>query len=292
MSRPERIQIDVGDAQLSAVVWEGIAGARTAVAIHGITANAWSWSTVAHHLDGAVRLVAVDLRGRGGSADAPPPFGIRQHADDVAVIVETLGCAPSVLAGHSMGTYVALLCAERHPAAATGLVLVDGGGPLGAPPDTDPQAVLDAVLGPAIARLRQVWPDRAAYRTMWEQHPAFAGRLTPDVELYVLSDLVETDGGFQSSVSESAVRHDGAELLTDHEVRTAFDRHSEPLRIIRAEYGLMAAPPPMVPSEFIERYPQHHWTTVPGSNHYDVLFGDVGSQVVAGEILAAVRANN
>jgi pimeloyl-ACP methyl ester carboxylesterase len=290
MSGPERIQIDVGDAQLATVVWEGSVGAPTAVAIHGITANAWSWSAVARQLDGAVRLVAVDLRGRGGSADAPPPFGIRQHADDVAAIVETLGCAPSVLAGHSMGTYVALLCAERHPGATTGLVLVDGGGPLEAPPHSDPQAVLDAVLGPAIARLRQVWPDRVGYRAMWEQHPAFVGQLTPDVERYVLSDLVETEEGFRSSVSEAAVRHDGGELLTDHEVRTALDRHPEPLRIIRAEYGLFATPPPMVPGEFIERYPQHHWTTVPGSNHYDVLFGAAGSQVIAGEILAATHA--
>jgi pimeloyl-ACP methyl ester carboxylesterase len=290
MRGPERIQIHVGDAHLAAIVWEGSAGAPTVVAIHGITANAWSWAAVARELDERVRLVAVDLRGRGGSSDAPPPFGIRQHADDVAAVVAALDCAPSLLAGHSMGTYVALLCAERHPAAVTDVVLVDGGIPLQAPPDTDPQAVLDASLGPAIARLRHVWPDRVGYRTMWEQHPAFAGRLTPDVERYLLSDLVETDGGFRSSVNEAAVRHDGGELLGDHEVRTALDRHPEPLRIVRAELGLFATPPPLVPAEFIDRYPQHRWTTVPGSNHYDVLFGEEGSRVVAGEILAAAGA--
>jgi hypothetical protein len=74
-------------------------------------------------------------------------------------------------------------------------------------------------------------------------------------------------------------------------VRTALDRHPEPLRIVRAELGLFATPPPLVPAEFIDRYPQHHWTTVPGSNHYDVLFGEEGSRVVAGEILAAAHAS-
>jgi pimeloyl-ACP methyl ester carboxylesterase len=285
----EQLLLDVTGTRIGAVRWPGEHGAPTVVAVHGITANAWSWAAVARHLAGAVTLVAVDLRGRGASADAPPPFGMRQHADDVAAVVEQLDAAPAVLAGHSMGTYVVLMCAERHPAAVADLVLVDGGVALPMPEGLSVQEVLDITLGPAIARLRQVWPDRVSYREMWEQHPALAGQLTPEVERYVLSDLVETDGGFRSCVSEAAVRHDGAELLTDTEVRTALDRHPEPLRIVRAELGLMAKPPPMIPAELEERYPQHDWTTVPGSNHYDVLIG-VGAATVAEAIVAAVNA--
>ena len=43
------------------------AGSPFVVAVHGITANAWSWGNVAHHLNGEVGLVAIDLRGRGAS---------------------------------------------------------------------------------------------------------------------------------------------------------------------------------------------------------------------------------
>jgi pimeloyl-ACP methyl ester carboxylesterase len=284
----EQLTIDTGDVSLGAVRWPGRAGAPTVVAVHGITANAWSWGVVARHLDSDVELLAVDLRGRGSSAGAPPPFGMRQHADDVAAIIGRLGIGPSVLLAHSMGTYVALLCAERHPAAVSDLVLVDGGVALVVPDDVDADTLLDATLGPAIARLRQVWPDTESYRAMWEQHPAFAGRITGEVEKYVMSDLVETDGGFRSSVSEAAVRHDGRELLTDPEVRSALERHGEPIRIVRAELGLFATPPPLVPVEFEERFPQHDWTTVAGSNHYDVLIGDEGASVVAEAVRAAV----
>ena len=152
--------------------------------------------------------------------------------------------------------------------------------------------MLDLTLGPAIERLRQTWPNRMAYRAMWEQHPAFAGGITPDIERYVLADLVEADGGFRSSVSEEAVRFDGAELLTDAEVRSVFDRRQEPLRIVRAELGVLAAPPPLIPVEYETLYPQHAWTTVAGSNHYDVLIGESGASTVADVLSAAVTARS
>ena len=291
MATPEQIRVDVGDAEIGAIRWPCPHATATVVAIHGITANAWSWAPVARQLDDVVSLVAVDLRGRGTSCDAPPPFGIRQHADDVASVIQRLGIGRVILAGHSMGAYVALLTAERHPALDTDLVLVDGGVALPVPAGIDIQDVLDRTLGPAIERLRRTWPSPMAYRAMWEQHPAFAGGITPDIERYVLADLVESGDGFRSSVSEEAVRFDGAELLTDDEIRSAFDRRQEPLRIVRAELGLLATPPPLIPVEFEARYPQHAWTTVAGSNHYDVLIGD-GASTVADSLLAAVTARS
>ncbi len=291
MSTPEQVRVDVGDAEIGAIRWPCPHATSTVVAIHGITANAWSWAPVAGQLDGVVGLVAVDLRGRGTSCDAPPPFGIRQHADDVASVIHQLGIGPVILAGHSMGAYVALLTAERHPALVADLVLVDGGVALPVPEGVDIQDLLDRTLGPAIERLRRTWPSRTAYRAMWEQHPAFSGGITPDIERYVLADLVEVDDGFRSSVSEEAVRFDGAELLADDEIRSAFDRRQEPLRVVRAELGVLATPPPLIPIEYEVRYPQHAWTTVAGSNHYDVLVG-VGASTVADALAAAVIARS
>ena len=88
-----------------------------------------------------------------------------------------------------MGAHVALMCAERHPDAVAGLVLVDGGPPLAVDPDKPADESLDDLLGPSIARLRKVWPDRVTYHAMWSAHPAFADGLTPEMERYVLSDL-------------------------------------------------------------------------------------------------------
>jgi pimeloyl-ACP methyl ester carboxylesterase len=282
---PDTLRVPVDTTELGCVRWRGPVGAPVVVAIHGITANAWSFGTVAEHLDGELVMVAVDLRGRGASSDAPPPYGIRSHADDIAAVIARLGAAPAVIVGHSMGAHVALMCAERHPEAVAGLVLVDGGPPLPVDPGKTADEALDGLLGPAIARLRKVWPDRVTYHAMWTTHPAFAEGLTPEMERYVLSDLVPCDGGFHSNVSEEAVRADGRDMLTDAEVRGLFDRHRDPLTVIRAETGLMAVPPPFVDGRFVAEYPQHDWRFVPGSNHYSVLFGDQG----AAEIADAVR---
>jgi lipase len=190
-----------------------------------------------------------------------------------------------------MGTYVSLCCAERHPADTGRLVLVDGGVALPLPDGMSAQEALDATIGPAIARLRRVWSDRVAYRSMWSEHPAFAGGLTPEIERYVLSDLIPCEGGFRSSVNEDAVRFDGEELLTDADVRALLDRRSEPVIVVRAETGLMATPPPLLPPELMERYPQHDWRTVPGSNHYDVLIGEDGAAAVARAIRDATQCD-
>jgi pimeloyl-ACP methyl ester carboxylesterase len=310
---PDIVRVPVDGTELGCVRWRAPVGAPIVVAVHGITANAWSFGNVAEHLRGELSLVAVDLRGRGGSSDAPPPFGIRSHADDVAAVIARLGAAPVVLVGHSMGAHVVLMVAERHPDVVAGvvlvghsmgahvtlmvaerypdvvagIVLVDGGPPLAVDPGKPADESLDELLGPSIARLRKVWPDRVTYHAMWSTHPAFADTLTPEMERYVLSDLTPCDGGFRSNVSEEAVRTDGGELLTDVEVRGLFERHLDPLTVVRAETGIMAVPPPFVDARFVKDYPQHDWRFVPGSNHYSVLFGDEGAAIVADALRGA-----
>ena len=278
---PDTLRVPVAATELGCVRWRGPVGAPVVVALHGITANAWGFGTVAEHLDGELVMVAVDLRGRGASTDAPPPFGIRAHADDVAAVIARLGAAPAVIVGHSMGAHVALMCAERHPEAVAAIVLVDGGPPLPVDAANTADEALDELLGPSIARLRKVWPDRVTYHAMWSSHPAFAEGLTPEMERYVLSDLVPCEGGFQSNVNEEAVRADGRDLLTDSEVRGLFDRRREPVTVIRAETGILAVPPPFIDARFVTEYPQHDWRFVPGSNHYSVLFGDPGATEIA-----------
>ena len=287
---PEVLKVEVGDTELGVVRWLGTPGAPVAFGVHGITANAWSWSAVARHLEGRIGLVAVDLRGRGVSHSAPGPFGVRRHGDDLATVVEHLNAAPAIVAGHSMGAYVAMAAAERHPSAIDGLVLVDGGVALPLPDGMPARQALDALIGPALERLRRVWPDRVSYRSMWAEHPAFADGLTPEIERYALSDLTECDGGFRSNVSEEAVRFDGEELLTDEEMRTLLDRLERPATIIRAETGLMATPPPLMPVELIERYPHHDWRTVRGTNHYTVLIGEDGAAAVAAALLDTINS--
>ncbi len=283
--RPEFLTFDVGDTELGALRWAGIDGAPTIVAVHGITSNAWSWDPVAHHLAGGANVIALDLRGRGRSYDAPGPFGIAQHADDVAKVVDTLG-VPCLVTGHSMGASVALMAAERHWNVVKRLVLVDGGTPLPLPDGADVDEVLDATLGPAIERLHKVWADRTSYYSMWSAHPAFAAGISIDLERNLLADLIEVDGGFRTAVNEAAVRVDGRDLLADDQVRSLLSRRTTPTRIVRAPNGLMGTPPPLISEDTVAESSQHLWTTVPDTNHYTVLMDSTGASAVANALRA------
>lgn len=278
--RPEFIDFVVDGARLGALRWPGIAGAPTVVAVHGLTANAWAWDPLAHHLSGAATMIAVDLRGRGRSHDQPGPFGIRQHADDLAVIVSALG-GPLTLVGHSSGAFVVEMVADRHPSLVSGLVLVDGGAPL---PHVDTDQVdtaLETTLGASLEWLHTVWPDRVSYQARWAQHPAFAEGISPDLERNLLSDLVEVDGGFRLAVNEEAIRWDGSDLLTDDEVRTVLDRLSTPVTIVRAESGIGGGPPPFIPDAVRDQYPQHRWIEALGLNHYTTMNSAAGASLIA-----------
>ena len=285
--RPEFLSFDVEGGQLGALRWTGIVGAPTVVAIHGITANAWSWDPLAHHMSGGANLLAIDLRGRGRSFEMPGPFGIRQHADDVAAVIKQIG-GPVVLVGHSMGAYVALMVTARHPTTVKDVVLVDGGTPLPVPEGADIDEALDTTLGPALARLGKVWSDRTSYYGMWSNHPAFAEGISIDLERNLLEDLIEADDGFRTAVNVDAVRHDGRELLADEDVRTLLHRRTARTAIVRAPNGLLGAPPPLISDEVIRQFPNHRWIHAADTNHYTVVMGPAGATIVAKAIRDAL----
>jgi pimeloyl-ACP methyl ester carboxylesterase len=280
--RPDFLDFTVGNDQLAALRWPGLLGTPTIVAVHGLTANAWAWDPFAHHLAGGAQVVALDLRGRGQSLETAGPYGIRRHADDVAAVIEQLD-GPAFLIGHSMGAAVALMVAQRHPHLVRDIALIDGGPPLPCPrgPDVDLDEVLDTILGPDIQRIGTIWPDRVSYHAMWAAHPAFGDGIGPDLERNLLTELVEVEDGFRVAVNEEAVRQDGRELLADDEVRTLLDRHETPVTIVRAEFGMLGSPPPVITDMQRRRYPQHRWIEGAGLNHYSVVNSAAGAALVA-----------
>ena len=80
------------------------------------------------------RAIAVDLRGFGGSETGDSPFTMDGCADDIAGLLDHLGVTePAVVAGLSMGGYVAFGCVRRHAHRVRALVLAD----TRAEPDTE-----------------------------------------------------------------------------------------------------------------------------------------------------------
>jgi pimeloyl-ACP methyl ester carboxylesterase len=289
----EEFRVPVSGGDLAALRWPAAQpDAPVVVALHGITANALSWARVAHHLGRRVTLVAPDLRGRAGSSGIGGPFGVAAHAEDVVALLNALGVERAVLAGHSMGAFVAALAAARHRERISSLVLVDGGLGFPAPADLDGDELITAVIGPAMRRLSMTFPSREAYRSFWQAHPAFEAAWSPWVDAYIQRDLVGPEPELRSSCRIDAVRADGAQLF-DAETIGAIRALHCPAELLWADRGLMDEPQGLYDEQRLALADLDGTgmvtRRVAGTNHYTILVADPGALTIAQRIEAAAK---
>jgi pimeloyl-ACP methyl ester carboxylesterase len=91
--------------------------------LHGYTDTSRSWSLVAPHLSG-YRLLIPDQRGHG-DADAPECcYGPAQFAFDAKLFLDALGVKRAAVAGHSLGSMVAMSMAAEYPERVAAIVLI------------------------------------------------------------------------------------------------------------------------------------------------------------------------
>jgi len=105
---PEPIMIKVkGDGiEINLAVWEG--SGRPILGIHGITANCRCWDVLADALTSEYRMLAMDLRGRGGSDKPPQGYSLDYHMRDINCLLDDLGIDRTVIMGHSLGAFIGL----------------------------------------------------------------------------------------------------------------------------------------------------------------------------------------
>ena len=92
--------------------------------VHGFPLSRGAWSKQVAGFKGSYRVIASDLRGLGESEATPGPAPMSRFAEDLYALMQHLGTGPVILAGHSMGGYVALAFAKAFPLSLRGLVLV------------------------------------------------------------------------------------------------------------------------------------------------------------------------
>ncbi|MGY1638418.1 alpha/beta hydrolase [Geodermatophilus sp. SYSU D00742] len=297
---PQEISVPVEGGELAALHWPASApGAPIAVLLHGITANAMAWAAVAPALAGEFEVVAPDLRGRARSAGLPGPYGIEAHAADVATLVDRLGgdaeggADAAVLVGHSMGAFVAAMAAAGTARDRVhGLVLVDGGLAFPQPPGADVDAMLAAVLGPALDRLSTTFPDRAAVRGFWAAHPAVGPWVDdPAVAAYLDRDLVGEPPALRSTCVPEAVRVDGGDVLLNERVLEATTDLPVPATLLWATRGLLDQTPGLYDERRLaglglepSGITAHE---VPDTNHYSILWAAQGVAAIADATRAA-----
>lgn len=100
-------------------------GSPPVVLLHGFPLDARMWEAQLPAIASAGRrVIAPDLRGFGRSW-SESPFTIESLADDIHALLSAVDAIPMVLAGLSMGGYVALAYAKKYPADLRGLIFLD-----------------------------------------------------------------------------------------------------------------------------------------------------------------------
>lgn len=288
---PEFEDVSVAGGALSVASFGS--GERLVLGIHGITGSCMQLAPVARRLGEAFRLVAPDLRGRGGSNGLPPPFGVRSHAADCAAVIEHVSSGPVTVLGESLGAFVAVVLAGTRPELVERLVLADGGLPTEVPRGMDTDELLKAVIGPAIDRLDQVFASEQAYLEFWRAHPAVGEEWNADVEAYLAYDLEPAHGdGYVSRAQKDAVRADGGDVLADTSVIAGSLRQITcPIVLVRAARNLVNGLPPLYPEESVAPWRQlladFEDELVEDTNHYTLMFGDRGASVLSERVAAA-----
>jgi lipase len=271
-----------GEAELA--IWRAGEGPDPIVCLHGITAQHRAYNAAARYLEASRGLVGVDLRGRGDSDKPESGYSLEAHAADVVRVLDHLGLQRAVLAGHSMGGFVALKTALTFPERVRALVLLDGGWPrVESTPEESTEeerqeaAALEEGLARAFKRLDMTFESPEAYLDFW-----FPGRnlkmedLPQDLADYYLYDLGEVEGGYRPKASRVAAEEDSPSVSstspTSEEVRGV----DCPVALVRASQGFFPGSDPLISDEARDvmagSLDIREEVLVEGANHYTMLW--------------------
>lgn len=277
-------RVHAGAISLGYETWPGTG--PVVVGIHGLASHRGAFRALAEELTpDAATVIAFDLRGRG-DADAPDgSFGMAQHAQDVSAALDELGIdQPVVVAGHSMGAYIASSFAAQFPARTAAVVLIDGGLP-GARTDIDPDILLEVVLGDYLKRLHAPVASVDELLASVESTPLYAGRIDDSVRRYFQQGLSGEPGSFHSKVNETAIRADWRDILVSEASWTNPGSVSQPALLIRALDGLTGMGDQVIADHtrdgLLALIPHLQVADLQGENHHTLLTTRVGAAKTA-----------
>ncbi len=283
ITREARGHVSGDGAELAFGYWPG-RGAPL-VALHGLTASHVNFIGIAERLEGRRPLFALDLRGRGDSDKPSGPYGMAQHARDVAAAMREMGLGASVIVGHSMGAFVATALAAQEPGLVAGLVLIDGGY-VPAIAGSNSQQGLDAALALRIMQLRQTYPSREAYRQFWRSQPHFpAEDWGPWIEAFLDYEIGGEPPQLRPKASEDAVRADLSEGFQRDQIVARLQAIRVPVLMLRAQAGFVPNQPPLFPDSMFEQMrtylPGMEDEMISGTTHYTIVMGNHGATRIA-----------
>lgn len=287
-SRYARRGVKTSAGMLMVGEWAG--DGTPVIAIHGISSThlLWQWAAAAAP---NVHLVAPDLRGRGSSVDVPGPYGIAAHRDDVLAVMDSLGLDKVVVAGMSMGGFVATALASSAPDRISQVVLVDGGPPMALP--ATPKTEGDEPMADRLERTQRTFARVEDYKRNFIA--GVGSMLDPDDPLltdYLRYDLVGQAPELAVRLEPDAVRQDAADVFVSAPVEQWLAALHHPISFLHAQWsiGVDSAPayPQAVVDSWCERLPLMRARLVPQVDHAAIVMSEVGAKEVAVELERAV----
>ena len=250
--------------------------------IHGVTSSNRAFQLFADSLIARGKTpFAVDLRGRGDSNSLQAPFGMKQHAHDMAAVIDHFGWNKPDVIGHSMGGFVAAALVGLFADKVGEVVFADGGVPLPMPPGMTVEQIMPFVLGPAMTRLAMEFDSKEAYRDYWKPQPAFAKGWSSVLDEYVDYDL----RGKKASTNPQAVEADSRDLFGDDLIVKSLQGLTKPSIFIKAERGLQNEEGGLYPMPVLDAvlpaYPMLKLEFLADCNHYDMFLEQSGAEKVA-----------
>jgi lipase len=271
-----------GEVELA--IWRAGEGPDPVVCLHGITAQHRAFNAVARYLETSHGLVGVDLRGRGDSDKPELGYSLEAHAADVVRVLDHLGLRNAVLAGHSMGGFVALKTALMFPERVRAIVLLDGGWPRveSTPEELSEEekqeaAALEEGLARAFKRLDMTFESPEAYLDFWfPDQNLKMGDLHQDLADYYLYDLGEVEGGYRPKASRVAAEEDSPSVSSTSPTAEEMRGVACPVALVRASQGFFPGSDPLISEEVRDMMegPLDIRTEIllEGANHYTMLW--------------------
>jgi len=250
--------------------------------IHGVTSSNRAFQLFADSLIARGKApFAVDLRGRGDSNSLQAPFGMKQHAEDMAAVIDHFGWNKPDVIGHSMGGFVAAALVGLYVEKVGNVVFADGGVPLPMPPGMTVEQIMPFVLGPAMTRLAMEFENKEAYRNYWKPQPAFAKGWSSVLDEYVDYDL----RGKKAATNPQAVEDDSRDMFGDDLIVKSLQGLTKQSIFIKAERGLQNEEGGLYPMPVLDAvlpaYPMLKLEFLADCNHYDMFLEQSGAEKVA-----------
>lgn len=268
MIEPHMKQLKGDAVHINAAMYNG--GKKAVLCLHGITANCRSWDMIAQALIPEHTVIALDLRGRGASDKPASGYSPDHHIRDIICVMDALRIERVYLMGHSLGAFISLVFAAKHPERVEKLVLVDGGGNLG---QQQLNHVFEAIRS-SLERLEKTFESRDAYINHMKSNPHVQPWM-PHIETHYQYEIQKGPSGFTTNINPVHIQEESVNVRKI-DCNALYGKVQCPTLILRASKGLLSQKDLLLPedtvNQMMSKIANAQRFDVKGVNHYGIVF--------------------